>query len=909
MTQPTPYVPSTDFSDYSAAHPGNPHDGADLDQEFQALKTTTDEIRANLALLQRDDGFMLNGAVHPDALSPAVTVVLGGGWVPAGTWQAGLNYSPKQVVFETNSQGTFVCVAAHVSGASFTDDLNAGHWLPIAGAALENADDTDLTLSGHTVTGGLFDNGVFHAADGTPAAPVYAFYTDPNTGLTRGGPGAVDFISDGVAVARWNGQGIGVTDGASGAPGMYFKDHPATGLFYPGTNAFGISVNGVEILRTSGSAASERLEVTRSNDIIALVAAGQPHVSLSLKASGDGHVTLGDQDHQWPDTQGVAGQFLQLQDTVTGEMSWATPAGGGDLLAAANLGDIANPNAAANNLLSASGPVGVGTAVPAAFFHIVTNGAAYDFILEDNIGSYASLRFKNASDSGTVNYITNYANMIRIGTDNTDRVTVTGTGNVGVGESNPVSARLVVKGSQDFGTAIFHGTSTTAASISVKNDDQSGNAFIHCFGSGHPDTGTVLFGTDKAKSVKILTSNSARMTINAAGQVGVGTAAPTKRLHIRDDAAVNLRAGNPVFTSGAFSLQSEDDSTGLAPMELRASEFHFSSGLENNANVNVGSVNSGPLAGFRNAIINGAFDIWQRGVSHDVTGGAFYSADRYQHLLNGGDRIISTRMPFATGQTDVGGDPTYYMRLQKITSVGGGQGLRQKIENVRTFAGKQVTLSYWAKAAAALSIDAITVRQNFGNGGSTLQQVNFPSPPTYTTSWVRYSHTVVVPTISPSATIGTDHFLDIFWSMPNATWTMDIANIQLELGPIATPFERRPVGTELSLCQRYYTKDQEPDVAPGSVSSAVFSPVHKSVPQGYKLADVRLPVPMRKFPALKVYSFNGTADQISDDSGVDIGAVSFQNNSQTGFQIANNTGGNISPTAGILFHYTANAEL
>ena len=35
------------------------------------------------------------------------------------------------------------------------------------------------------------------------------------------------------------------------------------------------------------------------------------------------------------------------------------------------------------------------------------------------------------------------------------------------------------------------------------------------------------------------------------------------------------------------------------------------------------------------------------------------------------------------------------------------------------------------------------------------------------------------------------------------TW-VEIANVQLELGSVATPFEQRPVGLELSLCQRYY---------------------------------------------------------------------------------------------------------
>ena len=38
----------------------------------------------------------------------------------------------------------------------------------------------------------------------------------------------------------------------------------------------------------------------------------------------------------------------------------------------------------------------------------------------------------------------------------------------------------------------------------------------------------------------------------------------------------------------------------------------------------------------------------------------------------------------------------------------------------------------------------------------------------------------------------------------NTTDNVRFGNIQLEPGPVATPFEQRPIGTELALCQRYY---------------------------------------------------------------------------------------------------------
>jgi hypothetical protein len=41
-------------------------------------------------------------------------------------------------------------------------------------------------------------------------------------------------------------------------------------------------------------------------------------------------------------------------------------------------------------------------------------------------------------------------------------------------------------------------------------------------------------------------------------------------------------------------------------------------------------------------------------------------------------------------------------------------------------------------------------------------------------------------------------------SLGQQSGTFDIAQVQVEPGPVDTPFERRPIGTELALCQRYY---------------------------------------------------------------------------------------------------------
>src|SRR5210317_2024163 len=72
--------------------------------------------------------------------------------------------------------------------------------------------------------------------------------------------------------------------------------------------------------------------------------------------------------------------------------------------------------------------------------------------------------------------------------------------------------------------------------------------------------------------------------------------------------------------------------------------------------------------GIKNRIINGNFDIWQRGTSFSVTASTnIYTADRWR-FVGAGFTGTLTRQNFTAGQTDVPNNPDYFARWDVTTN-------------------------------------------------------------------------------------------------------------------------------------------------------------------------------------------------------------------------------------------------
>jgi len=277
---------------------------------------------------------------------------------------------------------------------------------------------------------------------------------------------------------------------------------------------------------------------------------------------------------------------------------------------------------------------------------------------------------------------------------------------------------------------------------------------------------------------------------------------------------------------------------------------------------NITDTGGSTLLGRRNAIINGNFDVWQRGTSQTADG--YGSADRWELALSGATGSLS-QQSFTVGQTDVPNNPKYFLRLS-ITGADNNVGLIHQVEDVSRFAGQTVTLSFYAKyVTKAPSSITMRLRQFFGTGGSPSVSVENDVTDILsgiTTSWKKFIVSYTLPSITGKTlgTNGNDSQSVYFLNPNNETFDLDIAQVQLEAGSVATPFERRSYGEELALCQRYClvvggggsgAADIVADVSPYATTASVGS--------------LKLPTTMRAIPTLTwsgafIVELSGTAN-------------------------------------------------
>lgn len=201
----------------------------------------------------------------------------------------------------------------------------------------------------------------------------------------------------------------------------------------------------------------------------------------------------------------------------------------------------------------------------------------------------------------------------------------------------------------------------------------------------------------------------------------------------------------------------------------------------------------------RNKIINGKMEIAQRGTSG--TGANGYTLDRWV-LFHAGTAPTWARVPGGTV------DGEYFSNLIEIAGASGNTGinLNQRVEsrNSADLCGKTVTFSayvlhtntggprnFFIQAQRPNTADDWSGVTSIGNSGNISVPLNV---------WTRITWTTTLPASGPNLGLS----FEIAIGTVGATQGVYITGVQLEAGPVATPFEHRLYGTELALCQRYF---------------------------------------------------------------------------------------------------------
>jgi hypothetical protein len=255
---------------------------------------------------------------------------------------------------------------------------------------------------------------------------------------------------------------------------------------------------------------------------------------------------------------------------------------------------------------------------------------------------------------------------------------------------------------------------------------------------------------------------------------------------------------------GSFKL------TGLGAPTVAGDALAFGSSL---GSITAPSLMGGAFAGLRNRVTNGNFYNDQRnsGASQTITAAAAlaYTVDRFYAYCTGAN---------VTGQRVAGTAPNAYLYrftgAASVTKIG----FAQRIENLncQDLAGNTATLSIDLSNSLLTTVTWTAWYANTANTFGTLASPTRTSIATGTftvnSTLTRYSTNITIPA---AATTGIEIELSV-GAQISGTW--NIGNWQLEFGSVATPFEQRPIGMELALCQRYYEIAPFSFILPTSVS-------------------------------------------------------------------------------------------
>jgi len=368
--------------------------------------------------------------------------------------------------------------------------------------------------------------------------------------------------------------------------------------------------------------------------------------------------------------------------------------------------------------------------------------------------------------------------------------------------------------------------------------------------------------------------------------------------------------------------------------------------LASTGTVTGGTFNGASTFGFKNRIINGAMVFDQRNAGASVTvntSSNFYPVDRFACTGQSTDGVFtvqqSTTVPtgfknslvatVTTADSSIGATQQYlvqqYVEGYNVADLGWG-----------TANAKTVTLSFWVYSSLGPgTFGGSIVNSGFNrsypftfaiSAANTWEQKTVTITGDISGTWLTDSGVglrIVFSLGAGSTYTGTaGAWAGTYYAGATGQTnviatngaTFYITGVQLETGAVATTFDYRPYGTELALCQRYYTKSFETTTAPGTATSLGVVPVcvYLSGSFTWQLAPT-FSVTMRSAPTVAYWDANGNASKVSYlangtttfNNNVTLGSGGPFNASMTGFTFQSN----VSTNGTYYIQYTASSEL
>ena len=333
-------------------------------------------------------------------------------------------------------------------------------------------------------------------------------------------------------------------------------------------------------------------------------------------------------------------------------------------------------------------------------------------------------------------------------------------------------------------------------------------------GTANTFTATQTFGTAdvttlEASNLRALDGTPAATVANSTGVISVSTkieyadgtaAAPTVTNTGDTDTGMYFPAANEVAVAAGGSVAAAFNTNGLF---------------------------------FRNRIINGDMRIDQRnaGASITLSTTTQYPVDRFASF-KGTSGATVTAQQSSTAPTGFVNSIVYTVSTGSSPAAGDINGFWQQIEgtNVSDLAwgsasALPITVSFWVRAS-------VTGTYSFSLNNSAVDRFYVATYTVNSANTWEYKTIAIAGDTSGTWLRTTGVGIQIVWDLgygsnfngtagswgsstirrtsgsvqlvANTGATLYITGVQLETGSVATPFERRPFGTELMLCQRYY---------------------------------------------------------------------------------------------------------